>query len=121
MFEGLNQFVESHNISDFSVEAFNSVDLEIIGSFDLCYYYDVKIVFCEVSYISLPTRFQWPLFRTATATEINAVSACIALEEEDQVFCIEAETGKGLERHPFFVVAQSFRIEENHVSFVKSE
>jgi hypothetical protein len=37
----------------------------IIGSFDLCYYHDIELVFSEVPFIRCPTTFFHPRFEDA--------------------------------------------------------
>jgi hypothetical protein len=52
-------------VDEFRFESFDGFLLLIIGSFDLCYYHDIELLFTEVEFISCPTYFCEPQFRDA--------------------------------------------------------
>ncbi len=55
--EAINEFLANSNCSDFMIKNCNGSQLRLIGSFDLCYYSEIEILFDEVSYISMYTYF----------------------------------------------------------------
>ena len=55
--EKINHFLENSNCSDFRVKNFDGFRLHLIGSFDLCYYHEVEIIFNDVYKISMETDF----------------------------------------------------------------
>ncbi|WP_036485335.1 hypothetical protein [Myxosarcina sp. GI1] len=116
-FERINKIANQTNINDFRIEQYNSVNLILTGSFDFAYYYQVKVTFFEVSYISLPTDFSYPIFRVANESEIANISKQIALYPEDIVYCIEAETSTSIKRILFFIVAEGMEVVEELVKF----
>ena len=110
--EQINNILEKTNISDFRIEYSDGVNLVIIGSFDLAYYYELKITFLEFSYLCLPTYFNYPFLRMANETEITTIARKTDLCKEDIVYCLEAETGSSLERIPFYIVAEGIEIKK---------
>ena len=60
----LNSYLSKSNCSDFRIEKFDGCKLYIVGSFDLCYYYEVKIIFHEVSEIIMNSYFNLDLMST---------------------------------------------------------
>lgn len=114
-FDRINHIANETNTNDFRMESFDGATLVITGSFDFVYYHEVEVIFSEVSYISLPTDFHYPLFRLATEEERARVRTATALEPEDIVYCIEAETTSSIERLPFFIVAQKMEVSEGTV------
>lgn len=93
----------------------------LIGSFDFCHYHEVEFSFHEVSYISLPAQFSYPKFRKATFAEMIEIEKLIAVDAEETVFCIEAETSCSLGKLPFFVVAESIFMNEGLVFYYERE
>ncbi len=116
--ENINQILDTTGITDFRIQSYNSCDMSIIGSYDLSYYYDLEIIFSEVTYISIPTTFDYPKLRIATKNEISVINQFIAHEEEYYYFCIETETCASLKKLPFFIVAESISFKEKRVSLI---
>lgn len=89
----LEELLGSTEIPDFRLQSFDSVNLLLIGSFDLAYYHQVEVLFHEVSYLACPTTFSDASFRLATPEEVDSLS--VALAEDDQAFAIECDGGQG--------------------------
>lgn len=117
----INKMIETTNTVDFRIQAYDSVNLMLTGSFDFSYYHEVEFNFHEVSYISLPADFSYPKFRKATSEEITEIGKIIAVDAEETVFCIEAETSRSLEKLPFFVVAESVSMNEGLVFYYERD
>ncbi len=117
----VNEIVETTNTVDFRIQSYDSVNLMLTGSFDFCYYHEVELIFHEVSYISLPTDFSYPKFRKATSAEVSEIGKLIAVDTEETVFCIEAETSYSLDKLPFFVVAEKVTLNEGLVFYYERE
>jgi hypothetical protein len=117
----LNQIVTSTNTVDFRIHSYDSDNLTIIGSFDFSYYHEVEIVFSEVEYISLPADFNEPLFRLGDENEVEAIAKLVALEEDDTVFCIEAETTCSIEKLSFYIVSRGISLREGMVYYYDRE
>ena len=113
----VNKTIQSDNISDFRIERYEINNLLLTGSFDFCYYHSLELNFTEVSYISLPTEFNYPIFRIANLSEIQSIRQQIFLEPEDLVYCIEAETSCSTERLPFYVVAKDMNVRVGKVYY----
>jgi hypothetical protein len=120
-FDRINEIVETSNTTDFRVQSYDSVNLLITGSFDFCYYHEVEVEFKEVSYISLPSNFNCPRFHIASAHEIESIRKLIALESEDIVYCIEAETSCSITKLPFYIVAKGATVREGLVFYYERE
>lgn len=120
-FDRVNEIAETTNTTDFRIQFYDSANLLITGSFDFCYYHEVEVAFKDVSYISLPTDFNHPRFRRADANEIEAIRKLIALEPEDIVYCIEAETSCSIVKLPFYVVAEGVTVREGRVFYYERE
>ena len=120
-FSRINEIPETTNTTDFRIQSFDSVNLLLTGSFDFSYYHEVEVKFQEVSYISLPADFSHPHFRRADEAEIASIRKIVALESEDIVFCIEAETSGSLDRLPFYVVAEKMTVTEGTVYYYEPE
>ena len=116
-FDRINEIVETTNITNFCIQSYDNDNLLMTGSFDFCYYHEVEIEFKEVSYISLPSGFNYPRFRRASAHEIESIRKLIALEPEDIVYCIEAETSCSLVKLPFYIVATGVNVREGRVFY----
>jgi hypothetical protein len=117
----INEIVDTTNTVDYRIQSYDSVNLMLTGSFDFCYYHEVELLFHEVSYISLPADFSYPKFRKATLAEISDIEKLIAVDSEETVFCIEAETSCSLEKLPFFVVAERVSLNEGLVFYYERE
>jgi hypothetical protein len=61
--EKLNEIAAS--ATDFRLESYNGEQLQIIGSFDLCYYHDVELIFSGVAFIRCAAEFTYPQFTDA--------------------------------------------------------
>lgn len=121
IFERVNQIIKTTNTTDFRVHSYDGVNLVLTGSFDFAYYHEVEVEFREVAYISLPSCFENPNFRIGTPEEIEAVRKVIALEKEDIVYCVEAETSCSTEKLPFFIVAEDVTVREGKVFYYERE
>lgn len=66
--------------------------------------------FSGVSYLSCPMEFSHPAFRLASDTERKAVAVITPLESQDFLVAIEAETMSGMNRHVFFIAANSVEV-----------
>jgi hypothetical protein len=55
--ENINNYLLNSNCSDFSIRHFDGSKLYLIGSFDLCYYHEIEIIFHEVFRLDLETSF----------------------------------------------------------------
>ena len=53
----INEFLANSNCDDFMINYYNGERLCLIGSFNLCYYSEIEILFEQVSYISMYTYF----------------------------------------------------------------
>ena len=113
----LNQIIETNNTNDFRIQSYRNNLLVLVGSFDLFYYHTVEIEFEGVSYISLPTEFYQPKFRWAKASEIQFMRQLIAIEVEEKVYCIEAETTSSIKKLPFYIVATTMNIKQEKVFY----
>ena len=113
----VNKIIKKTNSIDFRIQAYDGCNLLLVGSFDLCYYHTVEINFGEVSYISLPINFIYPIFRQASVKEINSICNLIYLEPEDIVYCIAAETSSSIKPMIFNIVARSIVIHEETVFY----
>ena len=65
------------------------------------------VAFSGVSYLACPTEFSHPRFRPATDAEREQIERLVPLDVKDFLVAIEAETMAGLDRHVFFVAAES--------------
>jgi hypothetical protein len=61
--EEINQLAKG--VTDFRIQSYSGSKLLLIGSFDLCYYHDIELIFSEVSFIRCPTTFFCPHFTQA--------------------------------------------------------
>ena len=113
-FTRINELAES---TDFRIDSYDGSSLLLTGSFDFGYYHQVEVKFGEVSYISLPSDFSNPNFRRADDAEIESIRKLVALEAEEIVFCIEAETSSSLARLPFYLVAEGMTVTEGLVFY----
>lgn len=68
MFDEVNQ-LSADGADEFRIDSFDGSRLVLIGSFDLCYYHDVEVMFTEVAFIRCPTYFTAPKFREAGKTD----------------------------------------------------
>lgn len=97
------------------------MDLLLTGSFDFSYYHQVEVEFHDGSYISLPTEFIWPRFRRADDAETESIRNIVALDGENIVFCIEAQTDSSLVSLPFYIVAEKISVREGTVFYYERE
>ena len=68
MFDEVNR-LSTGGMVEFRFDSFDGSRLVVIGSFDLCYYHNVELVFTEVAFIRCPTSFYEPQFRNAGTAE----------------------------------------------------
>jgi hypothetical protein len=66
--------------------------------------------FSGVSYLSCPMVLSHPTFRLANAAEQAQVGTIVALDGDDKVLAIDAETMAGMASHVFFIVAQTCEV-----------
>lgn len=75
------------SLNEYRIDSFNGIDLVIIGSFDLAYYYDLEIIFHEVDYIECPTYFsalnQIRLGTEEERQKLHAEHVVIVLENDE--------------------------------------
>jgi hypothetical protein len=76
-------------------------------------YASLLAVFSGVLYVSCPIEFSHPTFRLATEVERSQIAKLVALEEEDFVIAIDAETTAGLDTHTFFLVVESVALADS--------
>ncbi len=88
MFDEVNQ-LSTDGVDEFRIDPFDGSRLVLIGSFGLCYYYDVEVTFTEVAFIRCPTYFRAPKFSEAGKTE-DGVRSTITTDES--TFEIVAES-----------------------------
>ena len=60
----INDFLLNSNCSDFRAAKYDKCKLHLTGSFDLCYYHEIEIIFHEVFRLSLETDIYLDLVQT---------------------------------------------------------
>ena len=68
-----------------------------------------------------PSLIRTWFVESITPEEIEAVRKVIALEKEDIVYCVEAETSCSTEKLPFFIVAEDVTVREGKVFYYERE
>jgi hypothetical protein len=96
----------SSNTSDFELRGYDGSRLLIIGSFDLAYYHEVEIEFEGVSYIELPTSFNQPRLRVATAEESKRLRF-LDLSPPEKLYVIESDADS--DGQSFYIAAERVR------------
>ena len=87
--EYLNKRIANEKINDFYILDNDGFNMVIAGSFDLSYYHNVEIKFCEVEFICCPQRFEVDQIRHATADEILELSKTVRVVGNDSIaFCL---------------------------------
>lgn len=66
-----------------------------------------KVSFHGVCYLACPTEFSHPTFRLASVAERLSVSALVAVDEDETVVAIDADSSVGMDPLTFFIVAAS--------------
>lgn len=94
------------NTSDFQVQDYDGSRLLLIGSFDLMYYHEVEIEFESTAYIELPSIFDYPRLRIATADESQRLRF-LDLSPPEKLYAID--TDPDLQGRTFYVAAESVR------------
>jgi len=120
----INHILKTTNIWNFSIYSYDlnqSDSLTIVGSMDLGYYHELEIRFQQVSYISLPTFFDEPLFRIATKEEISELRKLITIEPDEIVICIMTNAGFSFEKTPFYIVASNIEYTKGLVFYYERE
>ena len=102
----LESLRSSSNTTDFEVNTYDGSRLLIVGSFDLTYYHEVEIEFESVAYIELPTLFDRPRLRIATAEESERLRY-LDLSPPEKLYAID--TDPDTEDRTFYVAAESVR------------
>lgn len=100
--ETINQFLAKSNCSDFMIQYYKGGNLCLIGSFDLCYYSQIEIIFEEVCYISMHTYFAlWDL-------KNNPFKVKFAIDDVD---CkLEIQIGEDMEGKTHTIGCENFRV-----------
>lgn len=103
----INDFIAHSNCSDFMIKQYDGSDLYLIGSFDLCYYSEMEILFEEVSYISMDTWFSlWDLtkdpfkvkFETDNQDSLFEIQIRDDMEEKNHIIrCDEMQVHIGVQ------------------------
>jgi hypothetical protein len=106
---------------DYRLLSFDGSRLIIVGSTDLSYYHLVEAEFAEVSFLSCPTEFSHGRFRLATEAEHTLVNRLVAIDGEDILFAIDAESSGSMETQVFFILAQTLNVIEGTVYYYERE
>ena len=102
---------------DYELFGFDGSRLVLAGSTDLSYYHLVEAEFEEVSFVSCPANFSHPRFRRATSAEESSVGRLVAIDAQDILVAIDAESsGSTLEPQTFFVLATKVSLREGKVT-----
>ncbi len=105
-----NHVVTNTNTSDFQLQSFDSVNALLIGSFDLCYYHELELLFHEVSYINLPTvGLSLPRFAIADSN-VRRMHAHLELDDTDILFEIVNDPDFSGQR--YYVAAERLTVRE---------
>ena len=99
----------------FRIRSFDGSRMTMVGSFDHCYYHNVEVVFIEVAYCSCPTDMMDVKFRMADRAERKRMKELLDMDEDDQVYCIEADAGVG--DKTFMIVAIDATMREELVKY----
>ena len=105
--EELEKALSKTNISDYQINSFDGNTLVMVGSFDLAYYYEVKLTFYSVDYINCPTYFGIERIRFATEEERNKNKNNSMIEPEDLMIVFEHNTFNQL----YFIICEDFNYE----------
>ena len=111
--ELVNKLVAAENITDFQLFDFDGSRMRICGSFDLCYYHDIEVVFIDPVFTSLAMYFSEPTFRMANKEEIAELAH--VPDKDESVFCVEADGRK------YFVIAADIQAEKCKVYHYQRE
>ena len=103
----LQKALSKTNISDYKIEKFDGDTLVLLGSFDLTYYYEVKITFQEVDYINCPSYFDTDRIRLATIEEREQFREQCQLEKEDLMIVFDVDVLKTF----YFIICLDFQFE----------
>lgn len=98
----INDFLANSNCSEFSIKYYSGEKLCLIGSFDLCYYSEIEILFEQVSYISMNTYFGlWDLTKSPFKINFNA-------ENEDSK--LEIQIIDDIENKTYIICCDSLKV-----------
>lgn len=98
----INEFLANSNCSDFTIKYYSGEKLCLIGSFDLCYYSEIEILFEQVSYISMHTYFcLWDL-----SDELFKINFCA----DDADSKLEIQIGKDFEDATHIIRCDTFKV-----------
>jgi hypothetical protein len=103
----LQKALSETNISDYKIDSFDGDTLVLLGSFDLTYYYQIKLTFRQVDYINCPSYFDIERVRLATEKEREQNRVQCQLDKEDIMVILDADV---LETY-YFIVCQDFEYE----------
>ncbi len=98
----INEFLAHSNCTDFMIGDYKGDRLRLIGSFDLCYYSEIEILFEEVSYISMYTYFGlWDLKKSPFKIKFGA---------NDMDSDLEIQIGEDMEGKTHTIWCDSFKV-----------
>lgn len=106
----LNELIPSW-IDNYTIQSFDGSRLLLIGSFDLSYYYDLKVEFLEVSFIQCSTYFHANHFRAANAEETGRFHHVLLDNERHHIVCIESD------EQTYYIIAENWVLTEEKVRF----
>ncbi|OXS76449.1 hypothetical protein B1B04_05620 [Lysinibacillus sp. KCTC 33748] len=105
--EELQKALYETNIFDYQIDNFDGDTLVLLGSFDLAYYYEIKLTFKKVDYINCPSFFDIDRIRLATEEEKQKNSIQCQLDKEDIMIVFDVDV---LETY-YFIICQDFEYE----------
>ncbi|NHZ80850.1 hypothetical protein F2P44_16435 [Massilia sp. CCM 8695] len=91
---------------DWCIRSFDGCSLSLSAGSSSSYAQHV-VAFHGVCYLACPTEFSHPTFRVASTAERLSLSAQVAVDEDDTVVAIDADSSVGMEPLTFFIVATS--------------
>ncbi len=53
----LNAYIAKQTVLEFHIRKYDGWKLQVVGSFDLCYYHDIEVFFRGVSYMAVQDRW----------------------------------------------------------------
>jgi hypothetical protein len=93
---------------DFRISSFDG-DSPILSAGTSAAHAQPVALFAGVSYLDCPTEFSHAVFSVATEPERDSVRKVVALDPQDVVILVEAETTAGLGTRRFHIVATAGR------------
>jgi hypothetical protein len=96
------------NISDYQINSFDGNTLVMVGSFDLTYYYEIKLTFKEVDYVNCPSYFDTDRIRLATTEERQKYKKQCQLDHSDYMVVFDVDVLDTF----YFIVCMDFEFEK---------